>query len=79
MNWKWLFVPASNDLKKVEVVQLWEVRWMSRHGEYFHSTRPEMEVFTSAEAANAFATSLRNAFTLLRHTSGDSVSVEKAK
>jgi hypothetical protein len=76
---KKLTVPLTNKTKEVEAVQLWEVRWTSRHGEYSSDTRPEMEAFTSPEAAHEFADALKNAFKLLRHTSGDTIVVRKAE
>jgi len=76
---KSLLVPFSNLWKTVEAVQCWEVRWTSRHGEYNFDVRPEVEVFASSAEAEEFATSLRNAFELIRHTWGDDVTVRKAK
>lgn len=75
---KWLEIPTSNETELVEVVQLWEVRWWSRHGEYSHDMRPEMEAFPSEIEAKRFAHALRNAFALIRHTSGAAVKVQKA-
>lgn len=76
---KWLTVPTSNETREIEVAQLWEVRWTSRHGEYSVCTQPEMEAFTTREAAEEYATSLRNAFDLIRHTGeGNHVSVRLA-
>jgi hypothetical protein len=76
---KWITVPASNETKQVPAVQLWEVRWTSRYDVYSHSTRPEMEAFPTEAEAQAFATALRNAFELIRHTSGARVEVRKAR
>lgn len=42
LSFKWLTVPETNATKQVEAVQLWEVRWKSRHGEYYSDTRPEI-------------------------------------
>jgi hypothetical protein len=78
LNFKWLRVPVSNATKDVEAVQLWEVRWTSRHGEWQGSTKPELECFTSLEEAEAFAEALRNAFALIRHTSGNTITLKKA-
>jgi hypothetical protein len=72
-----LIVPESNETKEVDVAQTWEVRWESRHGEYSGDTQPEMEVFTSREEAEAFAQSLRNAFQLIRHSSGTHVALRQ--
>ena len=70
-------VPESNEVKEIEAVQLWYVRWWARHGEFAHNLKQVTEAFTSEEEAEEFAKSLRNAFKLLRHTSGDRVIVEK--
>lgn len=74
---KWLTVPKSNETKEVPSAYLYEVRWDSRYGEYSSSTKPEVEAFTTSELAEEFATSLRNAFKLIRHTSGTAVSVQR--
>jgi hypothetical protein len=62
LTFKWLTVPFTNWTREVEAVQLWEVRWESRHGQYNDDTQPEMEAFTTETAAQEFATALRNAF-----------------
>jgi hypothetical protein len=77
ITFKWLTVPTSNETKEVNAVQLWEVRWHSRHGEYHSDTRPEVEAFITKELAEEFATSLRNAYKLLRHTNGTGVSMKE--
>jgi hypothetical protein len=61
-------VPVSNDTKEIDVVQLWEVRWRSRYGEYSSNTKPQVECFISEEDARDFAKALENAFKLIRHT-----------
>lgn len=76
---KWLKVPLSNETKEVQAVQMWEVRWHSRYGQYSGDTRPELECFPSQEEAESFAESLRNAFKLIRHSFGTWVAVQKAK
>ena len=58
---------------------MWEVRWTSRHGEYSGNTQPQLECFTSIAAAEEFAVSLRNAFALVRHTSGTTITVKAAR
>ena len=65
---KKLPVPATNDLKEVDAVQLWEVRWQSRTGLYATDVRPQMEGFTSEQLATDFADALRAANKLLCHT-----------
>lgn len=68
MDFKWLTMPFSNRTRKVQVAQLWEVRWISLRGDHdFTHHRPEMEAFTSKEEAEAFAVALVNAVKLLRH------------
>lgn len=76
---KTITVPASNEVKEIEAVQLWEVRWRSRHGDFSGETSPQVEAFPTQELAEEFATALRNAFTLIRHTYGIKVTVQKAK
>ena len=78
LSFKKLTVPADKGTKQVDAVQLWQVRWQSRYGMYSDATRPEVETFVSEEEAKAFALSLRNAFKLIRHTSGDTVTLRKA-
>ena len=68
-----------NDGKEVDAVQLWEVRWESRHGEYHGDTRPEIEVFHDEQLAKDFYDALKNAFKLVRHKSGTNVTITKAK
>ena len=70
-------VPTSNDTKEIDVVQTWEVRWRSRHGGYSSDTRDEMEIFTDEQVAKDFVKALNNAFKLIRHTSGDTVTMKK--
>lgn len=77
---KKLTVPSSNETKQVDAVQLWEVRWRSRNGEYHSDTRPEVETFTSEKEAEAFKKALENAFALTKTTSdGARVTIRKAK
>jgi hypothetical protein len=70
-------VPVSNEMKEVDAVQLWQVTWWSRHGEYSSDLEKEFEVFTSEKEANEFAEALRAAYKLVRHTSRIGVNVEK--
>ena len=78
INFKWLEIPFTNKTKSIEVPQLWEVRWTSRHGSFNSDTQPEMEAFTSQEQADDFAKSLANAFKLIKHTSGNTITVRKS-
>lgn len=78
MKFKWLTVPWSNETKSVKTVQLWEVRWDSKHGyEGVPDSRPEMEAFTSEAEAKEFRDSLQYAYRLLRYTTGTRVSMNK--
>lgn len=79
MNLKKLFIPQSNETREIDVAQLWEVRWQSRHGEYCSDVRPEMETFLTETEACDFKASLENAFELIRHRSGTKITVQKAK
>jgi len=76
MLWfKKLTMPNSNAVKSVVVLQLWEVRWVSRHGEYRADTKAEAEFFTSPTEANGFADALRAAFRLTRNTTKEETKV----
>lgn len=79
MWFKKLTAPKTNETKQIDAVQMWEVRWRSRQGEYSGDTRPELEAFTSEEDAKAFAESLKAAFRLIRSTNGTRVELQKAK
>lgn len=68
----------SGEKADVQAYDVWHVRWTSRHGEYSHDTRPEVEAFTTQEDADRFATELKTAFRLIRHTRGIGVTVEKS-
>jgi hypothetical protein len=67
----------SGQQQELEAYETWIVRWESRYGECSFETQPEMEVFTSKEDAEKFAVELRNAFKLIRHTSGTDVNLRK--
>lgn len=73
---KSIFVPDGS--VTLEAIQLWEVRWKSRHGEGYYDVRPEVEAFPSLKEADRFADALREAFALMKHTSGACVTVERA-
>lgn len=76
---KKLSVPKTNEVKEIDAVQLWEVRWTSRYDKWHSSLQPEMECFTSEELANSFADSLRAAFKLVRNTSSVETNVTVRK
>ncbi len=74
---KKLTVPFNNSTKEVETIQMWRVTWYSRYGEFSHLTRKQVEIFTNKEDAENFKESLVNAFKLIRHTCGNSLSLKK--
>ena len=77
MIFKKLFAP-SGEKKELTAIENWSVRWSSRYGSYSCDTRNECEFFTSKEDAEHFAEQLRDAYKLIKHTSGTSVSVERS-
>ncbi len=62
-------IPESNETKEVERVQLWYVRWVALEAilSTIYDEVETLEAFTSEEEAEAFAESLRQANTLLKH------------
>ena len=74
---KWLSAP-SGEIVQLEGVQTWQVRWLSRKGGGHYDTLPEVEVFTNYKDALHFKQQLEDAFKLIRHTSGTSVTIEKS-
>jgi hypothetical protein len=78
-NFRKKVVPAANDTKEVLVYEMWEVRWDSRYGSLSYDTQHEVEVFPSEQDARDFAVALKNAFKLIKHTSGTDVSLRKIK
>lgn len=82
---KKLTVPASNETREVDAVQMWRVDWYARHGLNFGppaeyaTAQKKAEFFTSEQEAAQFAKSLENAFDLLQYTgSGRDVVVSKS-
>lgn len=73
---KKLFVP-SGQKQELTAYEIYSVRWRSRQGQYRSDTQDEMEIFTTKEDAEKFATELRNAFKLIKHSSGTRVEVSK--
>lgn len=70
-------IPVTNNVREVEAVQLWEVRWMARHGAFSNDTREQVEVFMSEQDADDFATALKNATKLLRHTENPRITAKR--
>jgi hypothetical protein len=77
MIFKKLFAPTG-ETKELIAMENWSVRWYSRSGPFYTDTRKECEIFISKEDAEHFAEQLKAAFKLIKHTSGDSVIVEKS-
>lgn len=72
-------VKLIEDLREVDAVQLWEVRWTSRHGSFNGDTQPEIEVFDTKEGAKEFANTLEKCFKLLKFRGNEThVSVSQA-
>lgn len=76
---KLLQVPVSNARKQIVAVQMWEVRWRSRRGQYDCDGFPEMEAFPSLDAAEHFRDALVNAFRLTRCQWGTEVELSKVR
>jgi len=62
---------------QINEVQVWQVRWTSRHGSYSADTKQEVRAFVSEKEAIEFADALKDAFRLIKHTSGNNVLIEK--
>lgn len=58
-------------------IDVYEVRWHSRRGNYSSDTKPEVAVFTSKDEALKFDKALKDAFKLLRYTSGTDTTITK--
>ena len=75
-------VPASNESREVEAIELWYVRWkrnvalFDKDSELGRFERC-VEAFADEGVANAFAESLRQANRMLRHTCCTEVTVDK--
>jgi len=72
-------VPRKSRHKDVIAADLWIVSWRSRYGEYSSDIKKEYIAFTVKKDAEGFAQSLRDAFKLLKHTSGNIVNLEKGR
>lgn len=71
-------VPFSNKTKTVDSFVCWQVRWVSRSGEYISDVKPEIASFPLEKDARDFKESLEAAFRLLKHSGhGTGVSIEK--
>jgi len=67
----------DEQVRSVDTLETYEVRWQSRHGEYSNDTKPEIKVFVTEQDAHAFKKALDDAFKLINHTSGTTVTVKK--
>ncbi len=68
----------NKETQELTAYERWSVKWQGRYGEYSSDTQNEMEFFTTKEDAERFATELREAFKLLKHTSNTKVVVNKS-
>lgn len=73
---KRIFIPTT-EKKELTAYESWAVRWTARYGKYMTDTKEVAEFFTSEDDAKAFAQQLKDAFSLIKHTSGTSVKIEK--
>ena len=74
---KKLTVPVNNETKEIDVIQTWEVRWMSRDGSYSCDVKPQVEVFLLEQSAIDFKNSLVAAAKLIRNTNDIKISIHK--
>ena len=79
MNLRKLFFRDKQETSVDVVVDTWEVSWYSRYGAYSSDTRRECRFFLSQIAAEEFASALRDAFKLIKHTSGANVYLVKTE
>lgn len=73
---KKIFIP-NGQKEPVTAYETWVVRWRSRYGQYVSDTQDECEIFTTKEDAEKFAIQLKEAFKLIKHSSGNRVEVSK--
>lgn len=76
MNLRKIFFRGEQQTS-VNVAICWEVRWKSRYGAFGHQTKPEVRVFPSKSEAVEFERALRDAFKLIKHTSGNYIELKK--
>ena len=73
---KKIFIPSGKK-ESVTSYESWVVRWRGRFGQFHGDTQDECEVFTTQEDAEKFATQLKEAFKLIKHSSGDKIEIFK--
>lgn len=72
MFWKKKVIQVPSDGKiDLDGIETWIVYWTSRHGSFNSDTTQKAQAFTNCGDAELFAESLRNAFSLLRHTGNE--------
>jgi len=65
----------NGEKEEVKVYGSWFVEWKSRHDEYAGNVKPEAILFITKEEAVKFANQLKEAFKLIKHTSGNEVTI----
>lgn len=75
MKFKNIFIRDEKE-RPLKAVELYEVRWTSRYGEYSGQISLEIEVFTNRFEAELFQRALQDAFKLIKHTSKNNVSLK---
>jgi hypothetical protein len=75
---KKIFVPTG-EKQELTVYEQWSVKWYSRYGEYSGSVTECCEFFTNELDARKLETALKEAFKLIRNTSGIEVRVKKER
>lgn len=78
MNLLKMLIP-SGEKKEVDVVETWEVRWISRRGRWHTDTQEEVEIFVDEQAAKDFKKALQDAFKLLKFKQYYETTVELKK
>ena len=79
IGFKKIKIPNRKYKKSLEAVELYEVRWKSRNGDYSGDTKEEVEVFTSRKDAKEFEESLKEAFKILKYSGWGVTDVDMRK
>jgi hypothetical protein len=72
---KFKFKFRDQQEQEVTAAAIYEVRWCSRWGSYSGNITPEIRVFTTKKDAEDFKKALEDAFKLIKHTSGNRVTL----
>ena len=67
----------ENKEANLEAVELWEVRWYRRYGEWKGDTEPVVEVFTNQKDAEIFYNRLKDAKELLKYDENINLTMKK--